>query len=118
MIVANKLSSNRRRTADRVFFGSVLYTSAITLVWLFFVLTQYKGRFFFGRYNVDAQAIGRVLAGFLFFSVLWGWIWYLLRRLLLRRLVGLSDDELRLAFSSRMNRPFDLTDVSLSPPAN
>jgi hypothetical protein len=111
VIIADTLASNHRRTADRVFLGSVVYTGAITVVWLFFVVTQYKGPFSFGRYNIDAQAIGRVLAGLLFFSVLWGWIWYLVRRLLLKRLVGLSDDELRLAFSSRMNRPFHLSSL-------
>src|SRR2546422_2962380 len=62
VIAVDTPASNRRSTADRVFFGSVVFTSAITLVWLFFVVTQYKGRFFFGRYNVDAQVIGRVLA--------------------------------------------------------
>ncbi len=111
VIAGDKLIDNRRRTADRIFFGSMLYTSAITLVWLFFVVTQYKGGFFFGHYNVDAQAISRVLAGLLFFSVLWGWIWYRLRRFLLRRLMGFSNDELRLTFSSRMRRPFDLSSL-------
>jgi hypothetical protein len=30
----------RRRTADRVFYGSLLYTSALTLLWLFFMVTR------------------------------------------------------------------------------
>jgi hypothetical protein len=49
VIVADTLVNKRRRTADRIFLGSVVYTSAITLVWLFFVATQYKGWFPFVR---------------------------------------------------------------------
>jgi hypothetical protein len=99
----------RLRTAGRVFQGALAYTAAVTLVWLFFVVTQRDGGVFFQRYNVDGETLGRVLFGFLFFSVAWGWIWYRLRRFLLRRFAGFSPDELRLTFTSRMDEPFEVS---------
>ena len=39
--------------------------------------------------------------------MLWGWLWYGLKRGLLRQR-GFSKEELALVFSSRMNQPFDL----------
>ena len=97
-----------RRTADRVFRGCLLYTSALTLFWLFFVVAGRAPGALFSRYNVDAEALRNVFFGFLFFSVLWGLIWYGAKSLLLRSLAGFSQEERRLAFSSRMDAPFDL----------
>jgi len=78
-------------------------------VWLFFVVTQRDGGILFRSYRIDRQAIGSVIGGFLFFSVLWGWIWYHARRALLKHWAGLSDEELRLTFVSRMDEPFDVS---------
>ncbi len=57
---------------------------------------------------MDRESLGRVFFGFLFFSILWGWIWYGVKWLLLRKFVGFTKEETRLAFSSRMREPFDL----------
>jgi dolichol kinase len=63
---------------------------------------------FFGKYRIDKQALGNVFFGFFIFSVLWGWIWYGIRALLLRKFVGMSKEEVREVFTSRMHHPFDL----------
>jgi hypothetical protein len=99
---------DRRRTADRVFRGALAYTAALTCFWLFFVITCRKSPFF-GQYQIDAEAIGRVAVGFLVFSVLWGLVWCGVKNLLLRSLCGFSTEERRLAFRSRMEEPFDLS---------
>jgi dolichol kinase len=98
----------RRRTADRVFLGSLLYTAALTLFWLFVVVSGRDAGVLFSRYKLDAQAIVGLLFGFLFFGVFWGLIWYGVKNLLLRSLVGFSKDERRAAFSSRMDAPYDV----------
>lgn len=98
----------RRRTADRVFRGCLLYTSALTLLWLFIVVARRPLGAVFSRYDVDVEALRNVFFGFLFFSVLWGLVWYGIKNLLLRRVAGFSKEERRLAFSSRMHEPFDL----------
>ena len=80
---------------------------ALTAFWLFAVLTQ-RPIPFFGEYNVTVESIGRVTGGILFFYVGWGFIWYGIKGRLLRW-VGFSKDEVRQAFSSRMDRPFDVS---------
>jgi hypothetical protein len=107
--VAPSPTDRHLRTARRVFQGSLLYTCAITLFWVVVMVLGPERAPFFGKYRIDRQAIASVLFGFLIFSVLWGWIWYGIRALLLRRFVGLSKDEVREVFTSRMHRPFDLS---------
>ena len=98
--------ANRRR-ADRFFRGALAVTAAITAAWLFFLLTgRDGGAAFAGR--VDVEAVGRVAVGFAIMTVLWGWLWYGVKRLLLRKLVGLSREETDGVFRSRLKRPFDL----------
>jgi hypothetical protein len=96
------------RTARRVFLGSLVYTCALTLFWVVVLVLGPERAPFFGKYRVDRQALANVFFGFLTFSVIWGWIWYAVRALLLRRMVGLGKDEIREVFSSRMRGPFDL----------
>jgi hypothetical protein len=59
---------------------------------------------------VDRDALTRVFFGFFFFSILWGFIWYGIKSLLLRSVVGLSKDERRRVFRSRMDEPFLVSD--------
>jgi dolichol kinase len=106
--VDNPEANQRRRTADRVFRGCLLYTSALTLFWLFFIVAGREPGALFSRYKVDAEALRNVFFGFLFFAVLWGLIWYGVKSLLLRFLAGFSKEERRSSFSSRMDQPFDL----------
>ena len=49
-----------------------------------------------------------MLFGLVIVGVLWGWLWYGVKRRLRRRLVGLSREETDGTFLSRMTTPFDL----------
>ena len=96
-----------RRQADRYFRGSVAVMGAITTIWLAFLATG-RDRGLFGSYEVGLEAVGRVAVGFAIVSVLWGWLWYWIKRLLLWKLAGFSAAELDAVFRSRMTGPFDL----------
>ena len=100
--------ADRRRTADRIFRGALVFNSALTGFWLLMVVTQ-RDALFFLRYNIDRAAVANVAAGILFFYVGWGFIWYGIKNLLLAYFVGFSKEERRLAFSSRMDAPFDVS---------
>ena len=52
-----------------------------------------------------------MLSGVLFFYVIWGVIWWAIKDALLRFFVGFTRDERRDAFSSRMDRPYDVNDL-------
>jgi dolichol kinase len=97
------------RTARRVFQGALLWTSGLTVFWAVVMVLGPERAPFFGKYRIDKQALLNVFFGFVIFSVLWGWIWYGIRALLLRKFVGLSKEEVREVFTSRMRRPFDLS---------
>ena len=90
--------------ANRVFWASLAVTALVTLAWLYFVWTGREGGVLFRGYQVDAQAIVRVLVGFLVTTVLWGWLWYGIKRLLLRRLAGLSREEIDMRSSRAWER--------------
>jgi hypothetical protein len=95
-----------RAQSQRLFRGCIVLTGAITLVWLGLLLTG-RGSSVLGR-PLDPQAPVRLLVGFLFMGVLWGWLWYGVKRLLLRKVVGLTPEETDATFRSRVRRPFDL----------
>src|SRR5690349_11051328 len=97
----------RLRTAHRVFRGALLFNTALTAFWLFAVLTHRTGGFF-GHYEIGRDVVGRIAGGILFFYVIWGFIWYGVKTLLLKYFVGFSKDERRQAFSSRMRATFDV----------
>ena len=96
-----------RHQADRYFRGSVAVTGAVTATWLALLATGHESGLF-GSYKFSLAAVGRVAIGFAIITVLWGWLWYGIKRLLLRKLAGLSTAELRAVFRSRMTEPFDL----------
>jgi dolichol kinase len=104
------MAEARPQTADRVFTGALFYTIALTAFWLFSVLTRREG-FFFQHYAFDRESVERVVSVFLFFSILWGLVWYGIKNLLLKRLVGMPKEERRDVMSSRMDRPFDLQGI-------
>jgi hypothetical protein len=97
-----------RRDADRYFRWSVGLTGALTAAWLFFVLTGRDGGSIFKGYQLTLEAVQRV-AGFFFSMVLvWGWLWYGVKLLLLRKLAGFSREDVKAVFRSRLSAPFDL----------
>lgn len=97
----------RLRTANRVFRGALYFNTALTLFWAF-VQTTHRGFGFFNYYPLGWDSVPRVGVGILFFYVIWGVIWYVVKNLLLKYFVGFSKDERRQAFSSRMQVPFDV----------
>jgi hypothetical protein len=98
----------RRRMADRVFRGALIFNTALTIFWLFAIVTG-RAPFFFQTYRLDRNALQSIAWGILFFYVLWGFIWYGVKAALLRWVAGFSKEERRQAFSSRMREPFDVS---------
>jgi hypothetical protein len=101
------VADTRRRTADRIFRGALMFNAALTVYWVVVAVTG-RGTMFFPHYAIDSGTAGRLAGGIGVFYVLWGFIWYAIKGVLLRRFVGFSKAEVRLAYSSRMNAPFDV----------
>ena len=106
---ADALTERRRRTATTIFRGALVFNAALTIFWLATYLSG--GSFFFRDYRVGWESVGRVFAGVLFFYVIWGVIWWAIKSALLRWFVGFTRQERRDAFSSRMDRPYDVADL-------
>jgi hypothetical protein len=100
----------RRRTADLVFKGALIFNTSLTVFWLVMLATG-ANAFVFGSYDVSLGAVGRVLGAVFFFYVVWGFIWYGIKSVLLTHFVRFSKEERRQAFSSRMKAPFDVFDL-------
>jgi hypothetical protein len=100
-----------RREARRYFRASLAFTAVLTAVWLFFVLTGRDGGPAFRGYQLNLEAVSRVAVGLSIMIVLWGWLWYGVKRLLLVKLASFSRDDLRKVFRSRMAEPFDLPEL-------
>jgi hypothetical protein len=107
--VADDLFTSRRRTADRVFRGALLFNGALTGYWLLLVLTGRTSPFF-QQHLITAETLARIAFAVGFFYILWGFIWWGIKAALLTYIVGFSKEERRQAFSSRMNPPgFDVS---------
>ena len=98
-----------RPAADRVFRAGVAVATAMTAAALWSAFGG--GGRILGTNRLGVDAVARVAVGFTIFSVLWGWLWYAIRSLLLAKLVGLSKDERRMVFRSRMDGTFDLASL-------
>ena len=72
----------RRRTADRIFRGTLAFNAALTLFWGVLLATR-GNAYFFATYDVTRQRLTEVFFGILFFNVLWGFIWWGVKALLL-----------------------------------
>jgi hypothetical protein len=107
-IATDRDSDPHLRTARWVYRGCLAYTIAITLFWIVVLVLGPERAPIFGAYRVDGQTVGRILGPFLIMTVLWGWLWYGVRALLLRRFVGLTREEIREVFTSRTRHRFDL----------
>src|SRR6187402_3312420 len=98
---------DRRRTADRIFRGALIFNAVLTLFWAV-MLATHGNAYFFTTYSVTQEGLIRVFTGILFFNVVWGFIWYGVKTALLRSLAKFSKEEVRQVFSSRMREPFDV----------
>jgi hypothetical protein len=104
---ADRTFQERRRTADRIFRGALVFNGALTAYWLVLFITGGKA-VFFRDYDADREALVRVGRMILYFYIVWGFIWWIVKSLLLKYVVGFSREERRSAFSSRMNVRFDV----------
>ncbi len=102
--------AERRRVADRIFKGALLFNAALTAFWAVLYLTG-THTMFFGSTAVDSASIGRVFFVVVFFYVVWGFAWYGVKTLLLKYVVGFSKEERREAFSSRMSKPYEVAEL-------
>ena len=80
-------------TSRRVFQACLAYTVASTLVWFYFVVTQNDGGILFRKYNMTPEDAVGIVVYFLFFWIFWSYLFYRLKRFLLKRL-GMSPEEL------------------------
>jgi hypothetical protein len=103
-------SRARRRTADRIFRGALVFNLALTVFWLAVLLTGRSTRFF-TSHTLDGEGLIRVGTGILIFYVLWGFIWYAVKNGLLRFVAGFTKEERRASFSSRMTTPYDVQEI-------
>jgi dolichol kinase len=99
--------ARQRATADRVFRGCVAVAAALSAVTLW-AAVRGGNHPILGNVQLGLEALGRVAVGITIVGVLWGWLWYGIRVLLLAKVVGLSKDERRAVFRSRMDGSFDL----------
>ena len=93
--------------AGRIFKGALYINLALTAFCLLAYGTGF-GQSITGEFTFTATALGRIAFGILFFNVLWAFVWYAIKNLLLKYWAGFSREERREAFSSRMSRPYDL----------
>jgi len=100
-------AESRHRSATRIFQGAFVFNACLTIFWLYAVARN-DGSAFAHGYRVDGAAMLRVFLGITFFYVIWGFIWWGVKRLLLRHFVGFTKDEIRESFSSRMRHPYEL----------
>jgi hypothetical protein len=102
-------SDSRRRTADVIYKSALAFNAALSVFWLVTFFTG--GSFFFRDYTVNLDTAVRVFFGVMFLYVIWGVIWWAIKGALLRYFVGFTKQERRDAFSSRMDRPYDVGDL-------
>jgi hypothetical protein len=97
----------RAALARRIFLGALAFNVVLTLFWLW-LWASGGSTMFFTDYRLSIQGVASVVIGFTFFYIVWGLPWWGLKALLLRKWVGMTKEEVRDAFSSRMDRPYDV----------
>ncbi len=99
------------RTSDRVFQASLAVTATVSAFLLYFVVMGADGGPIFGASQLTWVNALQITVGFGFMYVLWGGVWYAAKFLALTRIAGFSEQEARESFRSRMNAPFDLSEL-------
>jgi hypothetical protein len=102
MVVHSAINSQRLRQSLLVFRACLGYTLFLTTIWFFLFFTGIDGGLFFGQSQLSASKILGFVSFFAFFWMVWSYGFYWIKYGLLKR-AGLSRDELRLVFSSRLN---------------
>ena len=99
-------SDPRVVTARRIFRGALIFNAVLTLFWLASWATD--SRFFFADYRITGQALLNVTGMVVGFYLIPGFFWWGVKSALLRWMVGFDKAERRDAFSSRMDRAYDV----------
>jgi len=97
----------RRRLADRIFHIAVAVNGALTLFCLLAMFSGFGTRIA-GDFRFTLRTLATLFLAFLFFNVLWALIWFGVKNLMLKYFVGMSAEDRRAVFSSRMSEPFEL----------
>jgi len=92
--------------AVAIFRLAAAYLTLMTLVWVYLNLSGADGGVLFKNYRATAEVIVGIIVGFLIFWVLWSWLFYRLKRYLLKR-IGFDDRALEQTFTNRLSG-FDL----------
>jgi hypothetical protein len=103
-------TEDRRRLADRIFYIAVAVNAALTLFCVLAMFSGFGARIA-GEFRFDARTIATLLISFLVFNVFWALVWFGVKNLLLKHFVGMSQDDRRAVFSSRMSQPFELNGI-------
>src|SRR4030095_614089 len=98
----------RRRLADRIFYGATAVNGALTLFCLVAMFSGFGARIA-GDFRFNMRTVATLFFAFLFFNVFWALVWFGVKNLLLKYFVGMSHEERRTVFSSRMSQPFELS---------
>ena len=98
---------DRRLLARRILWIATAVNAALTLFALLAAFTGFGERIA-GKFAFDGRAFAGLAFGFLFFNVFWAAVWYGVKNLLLKYFVGMSREDRRAVFGSRMDVPFDL----------
>lgn len=97
----------RMALARRIFLGALAFNVFMTLFWVW-LWASGGSTIFFTDYRLTLQSAAGVVVGVAFFYVVWGLPWWWLKARLLRKWVGMTEEDVRDAFSSRMDRPYDV----------
>lgn len=102
-----KPAAERLATANRIFLFALIVNVILTVFCLVAYATG-KGTAIAGTFRFSVASIVQVLIGMTLFHIVWGFVWYGVKNLLLARFVGMSKEDRRAAFSSRMNQPYEI----------
>jgi dolichol kinase len=102
--------AHRLTIANRVFKGA-LWTNAVLTLFCIVAYTTGVGSSIAGSFEFNVKSVVGVLIGILMFHVIWGFVWYGVKNLLLSRFVGFTKAERVAAFSSRMSQPFEVREL-------
>jgi len=100
-------ADDRQRLADRIFYIAVAVNAALTLFCLVAMFSGFGTRIA-GDFRFDTRTLATLFFAFLFFNVFWALVWFGVKNLLLKYFVGMSIEDRRAVFSSRMSQPFEL----------
>jgi hypothetical protein len=103
-------ADDRLRLADRIFYIAVAVNAALTLFCVIAMFSGFGTRFA-GDFRFDTRTLATLFFAFLFFNVFWALVWFGVKNVLLKYFVGMSYEDRKAVFSSRMAQPFELNSL-------